>query len=347
MKVSGTSTLTAARPEVFRALNDPAVLVASIPGCRRLEMLGVDAYAMTVAAGVGSIKGVYDGQVRLSDHEEPSSFRMHAQGAGAPGTIGAEVLVRLADVDGGGTALTYEAEATVGGMIGGVGQRMLAGVIQEDGGRVLQERRPGPGRRGHWGPGLPAEAAPPPPSGGPARPRPPRPRRSSRRGPQRPGPCSPRPAPPRRAGRASAGPVPHRRRGRGGGGAGRRDRRRLDRRAQRLPGLTRARHRRLQHGPRDGGAVAGREISARELLELHLSRLASRSTPRQRRGEPRRRTGPARAPRPPTRPPPGAACSGPLHGLPHALQGHPRGGGLADDVRLAAAREPTCRAATS
>jgi carbon monoxide dehydrogenase subunit G len=128
MKVTGTSTLAADRATVYAALNDPAVLVRTIPGCQRLEALGDDAYAMTVAAGVGSIKGVYDGQVRLADHQEPGSFTLHAQGAGAAGTIGAEVAVTLAETPGGGTALTYDADATVGGMIGGVGQRMLTGV---------------------------------------------------------------------------------------------------------------------------------------------------------------------------------------------------------------------------
>lgn len=127
MKISGTSTLTADRAAVYRALNDPAVLVATIPGCQHLEALGGDAYKMTVAAGVGSIKGVYDGEVRLTDHVEPSRFTLKAQGAGAPGTIGADVLVTLEE-DGGLTVLSYEADAVVGGMIGGVGQRMLTGV---------------------------------------------------------------------------------------------------------------------------------------------------------------------------------------------------------------------------
>jgi uncharacterized protein len=131
MKISGTSTLTADRATVFRALNDPAVLVATIPGCQRLEALGGDAFKMTVAAGVGSIKGVYDGQVQLSDQQEPGSFRMKAQGAGAPGTIGADVAVTLEDSADGGTRLTYDADAVVGGMIGGVGQRMLTGVSKK------------------------------------------------------------------------------------------------------------------------------------------------------------------------------------------------------------------------
>ncbi len=131
MNINGTTTLAADRARVWKALNDPAVLVATIPGCRRLEAVGSDAYKMTLAAGVGSIKGVYDGEVRLSDHQEPASFRMHAQGAGAPGTIGAEVAVRLEDHPEGGTLLSYDAEAVVGGMIGGVGQRMLTGASKK------------------------------------------------------------------------------------------------------------------------------------------------------------------------------------------------------------------------
>ena len=128
MKIIGNSQFAADRAAVWQALNDPAVLVRCIPGCQRLEALGDDAYAMTVAAGVGSIKGVYDGQVRLTDQEEPGSFRMHAEGAGAAGTIGAEVSVTLEESATGGTSVTYDADATVGGVIGGVGQRMLVGV---------------------------------------------------------------------------------------------------------------------------------------------------------------------------------------------------------------------------
>jgi uncharacterized protein len=131
MKVAGSSNLASDRATVWQALNDPAVLVRTIPGCQRLESLGDDAYAMTISAGVGAIKGVYDGQVRLSDQQEPGSFTMHAQGAGAPGTIGADVRVTLEDAPDGGTSLRYDADATVGGMIGGVGQRMLTGVSKK------------------------------------------------------------------------------------------------------------------------------------------------------------------------------------------------------------------------
>jgi carbon monoxide dehydrogenase subunit G len=162
MKIIGNSQFAAAPDEVYRALNDPAVLVRSIPGCHRLEALGDDAYTMTVAAGVGSIKGVYDGEVRLTDHDEPASFRLHAQGAGAAGTITAVVAVTLEQVAAGGTSVTYDADATVGGMIGGVGQRMLVGVSKRMAAEFFDNvdallRTPGAG--------LPDEAAAPKPSG--------------------------------------------------------------------------------------------------------------------------------------------------------------------------------------
>jgi carbon monoxide dehydrogenase subunit G len=129
MKVSGTSTLKADPDTLWKALNDPAVLVATIPGCQRLEALGGDTFAMTVAAGVGSIKGVYDGQYSIADQDEPGTYLMRARGSGAAGTIDATVAVRLqAGQDNGGTLLSYDADAVVGGMIGGVGQRMLTGV---------------------------------------------------------------------------------------------------------------------------------------------------------------------------------------------------------------------------
>jgi carbon monoxide dehydrogenase subunit G len=129
MKVSGTSTLKADPDTLWKALNDPAVLVATIPGCQRLEALGGDTFAMTVAAGVGSIKGVYDGQYSIADQDEQGTYLMRARGSGAAGTIDATVAVRLqAGQDNGGTLLSYDADAVVGGMIGGVGQRMLTGV---------------------------------------------------------------------------------------------------------------------------------------------------------------------------------------------------------------------------
>jgi carbon monoxide dehydrogenase subunit G len=131
MKLSGEATLRAGVDEVYAALIDPAILVRTIPGCRRLEHVGADSYKATVEAGVASIKGSFDGDVRLTDQRAPEAFTLHASGAGAPGTVSAVARVSLAPVDGGGTLLRYDADATIGGVIGGVGQRMITGVARK------------------------------------------------------------------------------------------------------------------------------------------------------------------------------------------------------------------------
>lgn len=136
MKVNGSAQVAAPVAVVWDALRDPSVLVATIPGCERLEETSADTYKMTVRAGVASIKGTYVGQVALTDPEPPVAFTLRAQGQGAPGTVDATVRVRLSEASG-GTRVDYDADAIVGGMIGGVGQRMLAVVGRKTAGEFF------------------------------------------------------------------------------------------------------------------------------------------------------------------------------------------------------------------
>ena len=128
MRIAGENVLHAPVERAWDALLDPAVLVATIPGCEQLVATGENSYDMTVTAGVAAIKGTYAGTCVLSDLTEPASLVMKLDGAGAPGTIGATVNVAFASAEDGTTRVTWDADAVVGGMIGGVGQRMLTSV---------------------------------------------------------------------------------------------------------------------------------------------------------------------------------------------------------------------------
>lgn len=128
MKVAGEAVLNAPVEKVWDAILDPQVLVRTIPGCERLEATAENSYAMTVTAGVASIKGTYMGVCHLSDLHPHESLMMRAEGSGGPGTIGVDVRVGFEDIGNGTTRLSYDADAVVGGMIGGVGQRMLTSV---------------------------------------------------------------------------------------------------------------------------------------------------------------------------------------------------------------------------
>lgn len=114
------------------------MLARTIPGCQELREVGPDAYRITITAGVASIHGTYEGEVALTDKNPPGRFVLRASGSGAPGTVSASVNVSLEKCPIGGTTLTYDADAVVGGAIGGVGQRMLSGVAKKMAGQFFK-----------------------------------------------------------------------------------------------------------------------------------------------------------------------------------------------------------------
>jgi uncharacterized protein len=129
MKVEGTYELHASVERVYQALIDSAVLQRCIPGCERLEKTGENAYSTTLRAGVGSIKGLFTGNVRLEDLKPPHHFRMVVEGKGQPGFLKGSGDLELANQNG-VTVITYTGEVQVGGTIAGVGQRMLQGAAK-------------------------------------------------------------------------------------------------------------------------------------------------------------------------------------------------------------------------
>jgi carbon monoxide dehydrogenase subunit G len=129
MKIEGTHELQAEPQRVYDTLIDPIVLQRCIPGCERLEKTGENSYSMTLKAGVGSIKGVFTGNVRLEDLNPPRHFRLIVEGKGQPGFLKGGGDIDLTDVNG-ATRINYSGDVQVGGTIAGVGQRMLQGAAK-------------------------------------------------------------------------------------------------------------------------------------------------------------------------------------------------------------------------
>lgn len=129
MKIEGTQELRARRERVYQALINPEVLQRCIPGCERLEKTGENSYSTTLRAGVGSIKGVFTGNVHLEDMQPPSHYRIAIDGKGQPGFVKGAGDLNLEERDG-VTVVTYEGDVKVGGTIAGVGQRMIQGAAK-------------------------------------------------------------------------------------------------------------------------------------------------------------------------------------------------------------------------
>ena len=124
MKIEGTYQIHVPRERIFAALTDPQILQRCIPGCQSLDKIADDTYVATMKAGVGPVKGIFKGNVRLEDMQPPSHYRMIVDGKGGPGFVKGTGDFDLRDVDG-GTAIAYQGDLQVGGVIAGVGQRMI------------------------------------------------------------------------------------------------------------------------------------------------------------------------------------------------------------------------------
>jgi uncharacterized protein len=127
MKLEGSYEVKAPREKVWNAFLDPLTLQKAIPGCEKLELIGPDEYKATLKIGVAAVKGTFEGKVRLLDKKPPESYRLSAEGSGGPGFVRSDTVITLTEIEG-GTNVAYSADVQVGGLIAGVGQRMLGGV---------------------------------------------------------------------------------------------------------------------------------------------------------------------------------------------------------------------------
>jgi carbon monoxide dehydrogenase subunit G len=127
MEIKGEYRIAAPREKVFAALNDQAVLQACIPGCESLEKTSDTEMKAKVRMRIGPVSASFTGKVTLSDIDPPNGYRISGEGeGGVAGFAKGGATVALADKDG-GTLLTYDVEAQIGGKLAQLGQRLING----------------------------------------------------------------------------------------------------------------------------------------------------------------------------------------------------------------------------
>ena len=129
MKIEGTHTFKAPRERVWQVLLDPKVIAQSIPGCNELKETGPDQYEAVLKMGIAAVKGTYKAKVAIKDKQPPGHYVLSGEGSGGPGFMQGNVAIDLEEKNG-ETCMTYHADAKVGGLIAGVGQRVLGGVAK-------------------------------------------------------------------------------------------------------------------------------------------------------------------------------------------------------------------------
>ena len=128
MTMSGEFVLPADKATVWARLNDAATLKAAIPGCESLDKLSDTDFKAVVKVKIGPVSARFNGKVHLTDIQPPDSYRIAGEGeGGVAGFAKGGATVRLADAEGGGTKLSYDVDAQVGGKIAQLGSRLIDG----------------------------------------------------------------------------------------------------------------------------------------------------------------------------------------------------------------------------
>ena len=127
MKLKGHADFPYDAAQVWSALHDVDILVKVIPGCKSMTPDGDGGYRVTLSLGVAAIKGDYEGKIRATDIEFPHHYVLNGEGVGKPGYVSMKVDCRL-ESNSAGTLMRWSCDANVGGLIAGIGGRVMTGI---------------------------------------------------------------------------------------------------------------------------------------------------------------------------------------------------------------------------
>jgi len=125
MEMSGEQLIPAPQQDTWRALNDPQVLKACVPGCESIDPIAENQYQVLMVARVGPVSAKFKGKLTLSDVQPPNSYAIAFEGQGGPAGFakgGAQVRLKEQNHQ---TLLSYDVKASVGGKLAQIGSRLV------------------------------------------------------------------------------------------------------------------------------------------------------------------------------------------------------------------------------
>ena len=125
MYFEGETALEVPREKVWAYISDPRNGIEYIPRVRKLEVTSETDFNATVGVVVGGIIGDFDLRFRIAENAPVGHAKIKADGQGIKSTVQFETDIFLFVTAEGKTLMKWMADASVGGLIAGVGQRLL------------------------------------------------------------------------------------------------------------------------------------------------------------------------------------------------------------------------------
>ncbi len=129
MKIEGKYKFQASQEQIWDLFMDQRHLEKALPGCEKMEEREPGKYDVLLKIGIAAVKGTYRGKIAVVDPEPPKRYRLIGEGSGSPGFVKGEAIIELSQQDQ-DTIVSYQGEMEVGGLIAGIGQRMIGGITK-------------------------------------------------------------------------------------------------------------------------------------------------------------------------------------------------------------------------
>ena len=136
MKVAGQRSFAAPPEAVWRVLNDPAAMAATIPGVQSFDVHDQRHWRANVKIplGLGTLGMTMD--MEKMEEREPEHARLAIKGNGVGAILSMSTSFDLSE-DGGGTKMDWEADVRIAGPVGSMGQRVLQPIVNQQVQQVL------------------------------------------------------------------------------------------------------------------------------------------------------------------------------------------------------------------
>jgi uncharacterized protein len=165
VRVAGERDFEAPREEVWRVLNDPAAMAATIPGVESFDVRDDRHWRANVKIplGLGTLGMTMD--MERTEEREPDYASLAIKGNGVGAILSMTTAFNLSELDG-GTKMDWEADVRIAGPVGSMGQRVLQPIVNQQVQHVLAaldeqvHRAAGGGRSGSAGAERPSTDAP-------------------------------------------------------------------------------------------------------------------------------------------------------------------------------------------
>ncbi len=137
MRVEGTRTFSAPRETVWEVLNSPERMAKLMPGVESFDVKD-DAHwraNVKIPLGLGGLRMTFD--FTKLEERQPEYAKLHAKGNGVGAIVSMDTAFDLAEADGGGTDMKWQADVKIAGPVGSMGQRVLQPIVNQQVNGVL------------------------------------------------------------------------------------------------------------------------------------------------------------------------------------------------------------------